>query len=60
MFKNLSHIPTSILAHSLKCWKCQPVGHKNCFDISNNIQMTCEGENDSCATIIVDGSKFQS
>jgi len=42
-------------AHSLKCWKCQPVGHKNCFDISNNIQMTCEGENDSCATIIVDG-----
>ena len=59
-----SLIPTSILAHSLKCWTCQPDGGKNCFDISNNIQLTCEGDNDSCATVIVDSylyrSKFQS
>jgi len=53
-------------AHSLKCWNCHPdiffsgvkksiPADKNCFDISNNIQLTCEGENESCATITVDG-----
>ena len=59
-FNNSSLIPTSILVYSLKCWTCHPDANKNCFDLSNNVQLTCETENDSCATIIVDGSKFQS
>lgn len=58
-FNNISHILTSILAHSLKCWSCHPDLDGNCFNILNNIQLTCEGENDSCATIIVNESKFQ-